>query len=453
MIFFVLALFFSCKTGNESGGGKDAKLAENEALLNFRVEGDGGELKAEVDGAFIASPSSIIKGKVVHFTAIPKDSSWEVADWSGDMLNVSHDRKTASLKIEMSQTVTVSFRKMEVSLPEDFVKVPVMNEPIRGLDVDYPLSENTPRWKGVFTYERKVLLSPYAIAKHEVSYGLWYEVREWAEQHGYKFKNKGLEGFLGMEGEAPKEADLPVTKISWFDSIIWCNAYTEKVRGADAMCVYLKDDVPLKDSTNIEECKEAKAHIARSGFRLPTEAEWEWAARYQGEEACNADKYGNIYLTRLDSASGAKKSCGFEGYLLKSGETWESLRDEVARVAIYAQWFNGKKYVDQNPKTSSCVKVNANEPNTLGLYNMSGNVSEWCFDFYDEDASVADAAYIGDGGAVLNPQGALKGKEKVTRGSNYFADADYMSVALRDTFPPEAAKKGICGMRVVCSVK
>ena len=174
--------------------------------------------------------------------------------------------------------------------------------------------QNKDKWKGVFIAGRKVKLSPYVLGKTEVTYKLWKDVYDWAikPENGYTFKNAGKKGSSGTGSE-----DEPVTTISWRDCIVWCNAYTEKEKGIEH-CVYRKsetDTTVLKNSTVEADCDAAYADMSKKGFRLPTEAEWEYAARWQGSDNTNAVRYGDVWLTKLDSASGAKKPIGFKELL------------------------------------------------------------------------------------------------------------------------------------------
>ena len=311
---------------------------------------------------------------------------------------------------------------------------------------------NNAQWKSVFIDGRKVKLSPYKLGKTEVTYKLWHEVLTWAKSNGYTFANTGKEGSHGTVGAAPTEAgkEQPVTAISWRDCIVWCNAYTEMKLGSDEQCVYRESDASdaavLKDATKKVEgsevfiCDKAYADMSKKGFRLPTEAEWEYAARWQGSDKTNAVQYGDVWLTKLNSASGAKKPIGFSGLALPAGETWETLRDELTRVAVYDEWWNGTGWVDQTPATTKTAAVKSKGPNALGLYDMSGNVWEWCFDCYGSIGA----------GEVIDPQGAASGTIRVGRGGgSWYHNASYCTVGGRSDNSPDS-RNYFLGFRLAC---
>jgi len=217
----------------------------------------------------------------------------------------------------------------------------------------------------------------------------------------------------------------PVQMVSWYYAIAFCNklsikeglspAYSVKVRGTEIDWANLAfGDIPIDKNAN---WNAAICDWEANGYRLPTEMEWMWAAMGADKDA-RADAIDAEGINR----TGWSKNYAGEGY-----GTGTSI-DDYARHSKNS--FN---------KTHP---VGEKLPNELGLYDMSGNVMEWCWDRYGDYLSFE----------VSDHKGARSGSYRVLRGGSWISDASAGTVAYRHFNVPEA-RGNYYGFRILRPVQ
>jgi len=251
-----------------------------------------------------------------------------------------------------------------------------------------------------------VNVSAFYMDTNLVAYTLWQQVRQWAATNGYSFDPGGA----GLAG------NYPVQTINWYDAARWCNARSQM----DGLAPAYYTDTNLTQVYKTGDVDALYVNWTVSAYRLPTEAEWEKAAR--GGLAQLRFPWGNTISESQANYDGDPYD-GLYGYTYDLGP-----------VGFNAAFNTG--FVNYSAGYTSPVGYFA--PNAYGLYDMAGNVFEWCWDWYGVYAS----------GPQFNPHGVASGSYRVLRGGNWSHFANECRAASRNDEAPTYGDNGV-GFRTV----
>ena len=262
---------------------------------------------------------------------------------------------------------------LEIVPPEEFVRIS------GGMfQMGSPDSE---AWRVKDEAAHAVTLSDFYISKFEVT-------------------QKEYETVMGTNPSSFLGNDLPVDSVSWYDAIQYCNARSIQ-EGLTPVYTVEVETISWNRSAN--------------GYRLPTEAEWEYACRAGTDTPFN---------TETSISADEANYWGHYPYLIE--DNYFSQSNLETKPGVYRQ---------------TTVAVGGFQPNAWGLYDMHGNVGEWVWDWYGDY----------DTQAQTNPTGPASGTLRVNRGGGWNDFAKNLRSAYRATLPPDSSSFNL-GFRLARNV-
>ncbi len=204
------------------------------------------------------------------------------------------------------------------------------------------------------------LQRPFYISTNEVSNAQFLEFN--------RTHNSGI-----YKGNDLSRSNLPVVNIEWNDAAKYCNWLSEK-EGLDK--VYKQEGNQLK-----------AIHPIPNGYRLPTESEWEWVARVQASGNTQRYIWGDTYPPKQVVANFADVSAA-------------TILDSVIE--------------DYDDGFAISAPVRSFKSNHLGIFNLGGNVAEWCHDYHSIYPSLSDKVFV-------DPSGPSTGVNHVIRGASWMS--------------------------------
>lgn len=313
-------------------------------------------------GSYVAGATDP-RGPATGTSRVTRGGSWN--DGAGNARCASRAAGSAG--------ATTGFRPVRGRLFNSFVEVPggtfTMGRILGETDIDAP--------------PVSVTVSAYHLQETETTKAQWDNVRAWAINHGYSLGDASGKG-----------ANHPAVDVGWWNAALWCNARSE-MEGLTP-CYRIGGTVMRTAGASSPDCD-----WPANGYRLPTEAEWEKAARG-----------------------------GVNGKSFPSGE--DSISHDDANFSQHPTYGT----IGSEPFTAPVASF---APNPYGFHDMAGNVHEWCWDWYDSSSYV---------NGTSDPRGPIAGINRVLRGGSWGSGTYALRCSFRNSFSPDWQNSSI-GFRLV----
>jgi formylglycine-generating enzyme required for sulfatase activity len=305
-------------------------------------------------------------------TALNK--GYQVLSSASGMVEVQADQK---IKGMASGTATITVRSLDGGI-EQTCTVRVL-----GTRISANIGDLLPVDTGTFNNgTANVTLSSFWMSKFLITQAQYAAVTGRSPSYNVSANGQGT------------DLNRPVEQVTWYDAVDFCNSLST-LEGLEPVYTITNRNLS-SDSQNILGAM-VSMDISKSGYRLPTESEWRFAAR------------GGNYT---------------HGYVYAGSNTI----DDVA-------WYRSNSVIGTKYVTHA---VGSKAPNELGLYDMTGSVYEWCWDWDGEYVSFAQT----------DPTGPSSGAYRISPGGSYGNDSNSALISARGSHPPDTVNKN-WGFRVV----
>ena len=357
----------------------------------------------------VPTDKKVAKGQELTITATANTGyevdKWSISGSSFESGSGTDGSTTAKVKVTADTTVNVTFKP---------VATPPPPTPPASADKTYTVNSVNFTMKGIAAVTGKsvghgdesdnaphtVSLSAYQIGETEVTQELWEAVMGAGNNPSY------FQGSSNPPDSSEVQEKRPVEQVNWYQAIAFCNklsiachldpCYTVAVSGSPIDFETLAySAIPTSNNTD---WNNTVLDMSKNGFRLPTEAEWEWAAM--------------------------------------GGTEHKWAGTNVKGQLINYAWYRDSDGGNANNKTHEVKKKQANG---YGLYDMSGNVWEWCWDWYSSSTPTGGQDPTGP---------AASGGDRVERGGSWLSVANGAARAYRGSRNPDN-RSIILGLRLV----